>query len=140
MIGILVTGHGNFASGIGSAINMILGTQEEFVTVDFSDGDTKTELEKNINDGFAKLSNCENVIVFCDLISGSPFNTAITYAMKHDNVKVFFGTNLGMLMELTLNRNMGSSFEELINDAVECGKSQVGIFTLEDLNEDEDDF
>lgn len=140
MIGILITGHGRFASGIASAAELILGKQEAFVAVDFPEGDTKTELEKNLQEGFSKLRDCEHIIVFCDLLSGSPFNTAILYAMKNDNIKVFFGTNLGMLMELTLNRYMGSSFEELIAGAVEQGKSQVGIFDPKNIQkEDEDD-
>lgn len=140
MIGILITGHGNFASGIVSAVELILGKQENFIAVDFPDGDTKTELEKNIQDGFSKLSNCEHIVVFCDLLSGSPFNTAIPYAMKNDNVKVIFGTNLAMLIEFTLNRNAGGNADELITEAVECGKSQVGIFTTENLEEDDEEF
>jgi PTS system N-acetylgalactosamine-specific IIA component len=140
MIGILITGHGNFASGIASAIEVILGKQENFVTVDFPDGDTKTELEQKIQDGFSKLSNCEHLVVFCDLLSGSPFNTVVPYAMKNDNIRVFFGTNLAMLMEFTMNRNMGSSFGELIPEVVACGKSQVGIFTVKNIEEEDEDF
>lgn len=140
MIGILITGHGTFASGIAAATEVILGKQENFVTVDFPEGDTKTELERNVQDGLSQLSDCEHIIVFCDLLSGSPFNTVVPYAIKNDKMKVFFGTNLAMLMDLTLKRNLGSGFDELIDGAVECGKSQVGIFTAEGLTEDDEDF
>ena len=114
MIGILVTGHGSFATGIVSALEVILGKQDNLVTVDFPDGDTKTELEKNMQEGFLKLNACEKIAVFCDLLSGSPFNTAIPYGIRNENIKVLFGTNLAMLIEFTLNRNMGGSFDALI--------------------------
>ena len=50
MIGILVTGHGRFATGITSALELVLGKQECFEAVDFPDGDTKTELERNMDE------------------------------------------------------------------------------------------
>ena len=48
MTGIMVLGHGHFASGIASAAELILGKQDDFVWVDFPEGDTKTELEAHI--------------------------------------------------------------------------------------------
>ena len=46
MTGIMVLGHGHFASGIASAAELILGKQDDFVWVDFPEGDTKTDLWK----------------------------------------------------------------------------------------------
>lgn len=55
MIGILVTGHGRFATGITSALELVLGKQEWFEAVDFPDGDTKTELERNMDEALKRL-------------------------------------------------------------------------------------
>ena len=35
MIGLLVTGHANFGSGITSSVNLIAGAQEDYRYVDF---------------------------------------------------------------------------------------------------------
>lgn len=73
----------------------------------------------------------------CDLLSGSPFNTAIMLAMKNPNIHVIYGTNLGMLIETVLKRNNQASIEELIDTAISTGKQQIGIFEVpEDTEED----
>lgn len=137
MIGVIVSGHGNFATGITSALNLILGNQDNYKTVDFPESDTATELENNIKDAIKSLCHCEKIIIFCDLLSGSPFNISIMEAMKTENIKVIYGTNLGMLIESMMKRNMGVEFESLVNEAIEIGKSQIGLFTL--VQDEEDD-
>ena len=115
MIGILVAGHGHFATGIRSAVELILGEQENFVAVDFPEGDTKTELEVNINEALQELSEMEHILIF-------------------------YGTNLGMLVNTAMNRNMGDSWEELISDIIETGQSGVGTFeSPENAKEQEDE-
>lgn len=142
MIGIMVVGHGHFATGIGSAAELILGKQEDFLAVDFPEGDTKTELEKNIKDAIASMKDMEHILVFCDLLSGSPFNTVVPAAMKDARMKVVYGTNLAMLMETLMNRNLGGSWEELLSGIVENGREQIGFFDAgemtEEAEEDED--
>ena len=43
MIGIIVCGHGHFATGLTSSLHLIMGEQENYIAVDFPAGDTKTE-------------------------------------------------------------------------------------------------
>ena len=137
MTGIIVCGHGHFAKGLTSALHLIMGEQEKYIAVDFPSGDTKTELEKNIYRAVAQLSRSENILIMCDLLSGSPFNTAIMLAMKNPNIHVIYGTNLGMLIETVLKRNNQASIEELIDTAISTGKQQIGIFEVpEDTEED----
>ena len=40
LIGIIVTGHGNFASGLASSIEVIAGKQDKFEAIDFPIGGT----------------------------------------------------------------------------------------------------
>lgn len=139
MTGIMAVGHGHFATGIASAAELIIGKQEYFAAVDFPEGDTKTELEAHIREGLKTLEDCEEVLVFCDLLSGSPFNTVIVEALQDPRLTVYYGTNLGMLVETLMNRNLGSSCEELKARVLECGKEQLGVFTPEKSGDDEDD-
>jgi len=138
MIGIIVTGHGNFAKGITTALDVVLGKQEMYINVDFPVGDTATELEENITKAINYLENCENIVVFADLLSGSPFNVSIMKAMQDERIKVVYGVNFGMLIESVMNRNTGMNINELVNKAIEVGKSQVGVFNSNDVkNTDE---
>ncbi|KYC73250.1 PTS sugar transporter subunit IIA [Heyndrickxia coagulans] len=79
------------------------------------------------------------MIVFADLLSGSPFNTAIMKAMKDDRIKVIYGVNLGMLIEAVMNRNMGTSVDEIVQNALANGKNQIGVFKTEAAGNIDDD-
>ncbi len=138
MFGMIVTGHGNFATGITSSLELIIGKQEQYVAVDFPQADTKTELENNIRQAI-ELYKEEHILIFCDLLSGSPFNVSIMEAMNDDRIRVIYGVNLGMLIEAIMERMQGETFENVVSHAIENGKSQIGIFDSSAVD-DEDDF
>lgn len=128
MIGIIVCGHGHFATGLTSSLHLIMGEQENYIAVDFPAGDTKTELEANIEEAVIAYAHMDHILVMCDLLSGSPFNTAIMLAMKQPNIHVVYGVNLGMLIETVLKRNFDATIEELMETAITTGKQQIGMF------------
>ena len=47
MIGLIVTGHGHFATGLTSSIDLIAGPQDNYVAVDF-DGEGTEKLENDL--------------------------------------------------------------------------------------------
>ena len=76
MIGIILTGHGNFASGLISSVDLIAGKQENVIGIDFTQNDNTKTLEEKMT---IAINNFENdIIILCDLAGGSPFKTAVT--------------------------------------------------------------
>lgn len=140
MTGIMIVGHGHFATGIMSAVELIAGRQAQYAAVDFPDGDTKTELVKHIREGLKSLEDCEKILVFCDLLSGSPFHTVAMEAMRDERLSVYYGVNLGMLVETFVNREIGHTWEELKERVLECGKEQLGVFVPGQTEDEEEDF
>ena len=139
MTGIIVIGHGCFGTGLASAAELILGKQENFLAIDFQDGDTKTELESKVQAALGQFEDAEHLLIFCDLLSGSPFNAMTAYTMGQKHSKVVYGTNLGMLVETLMNRNLGADWEELISELILSGKDLVGMFFPKDDTEEEKD-
>lgn len=135
MVGILITGHGHFASGIASSVELIMQSLEGVEVVDFPQGDTATELKENMHNALSKFDG--EIVVFADLLSGSPFNTAVMEALENEKIQVVYGTNLGMLIECIMMRNMGSSAIEIANKACEVGQTQIGKFEKQ-LESDDD--
>lgn len=45
MIAVILVGHGCFGSGLGQAVNQIIGFQENFSFIDFVEGISVPELE-----------------------------------------------------------------------------------------------
>ena len=80
----------------------------------------------------------DGVLVFCDLMGGTPFNQSMIATSKIDNVSVVAGTNLPMLIDIVMSRTETSTVDELVAEAVEVGKEGVCHMAL-DLSEDEDD-
>lgn len=125
MIGLIVTGHGNFASGLTSSLNLIAGPQEHYVAVDFTQ--EVEQLEADLNAAMDQLKDCGGIVVLSDLPGGSPFKTAVLCGAPRGNVEVVAGTNLPMLCEISMTRKFleEMSAEQLADAAVNCGKDQI---------------
>ena len=85
MVGILVTGHANFATGLTSSVNLIAGQPQKYEAVDFIESDGVDGLAAKLSDAMDRLSDCEGILVFADLAGGSPFKTAVEVGMTKSN-------------------------------------------------------
>ena len=72
MIGIIVAGHGNFPTGILSAVSLIAGEPEHVKAVDFVKGMSSQELKQQIEAEMETLETSE-ILVMTDLLGGTPF-------------------------------------------------------------------
>ena len=129
MIGLIVTGHGHFATGLTSSLELIAGKQDNYVAVDF-DGEGTEKITKDLNSAMDSLKGCDGIIVFSDLLGGCPFKTAVTLSQDRKNVKVIAGTNLSMLCEISLSRNMINDIEALVSSTLSVGKDGIQQFEL----------
>ena len=123
MIGLLVTGHANFGSGITSSVNLIAGEQEDYQYVDFLPTYSTEDLTAEMTKALEKLNNCEGIIIFTDLMGGTPFNVAAQ--LGRDNVRIIAGTNLPMLVEIVMSRKFMDDLDGLADSVAETGKEQV---------------
>lgn len=144
MVGFILTGHGQFSNGLASAIDMVAGDQPAFQIVPF-EGSQAASYGEDLRAAITAMrEECEGVLVFVDLLGGTPFNQAMMIAADVDNVEVVTGTNLPMLIELLLTRGAGSSLSELGEQAVSVGQmgvthqSVAAMAAVEDDLSDED--
>ena len=136
-IGIIVAGHGHFASGIGSSLQLIMGMPDNIKLIDFSDGDNIVHLEQNFRQTVTSFGESE-IIVLVDLFSGSPFNVAMRLANENPHIHLFYGVNLGMLMEIASKSQFTSSVEEVTAGIVDTARSQIGAYTPNPVHADEE--
>ncbi|MFV0379493.1 MAG: PTS galactosamine/N-acetylgalactosamine transporter subunit IIA [Anaerorhabdus sp.] len=137
MIGMILTGHGNFASGLNSAITLITGKQENFEVVDFVQEHSVEDLSNNLLKAIDNLKECSDILVFTDLVGGSPFKTAVEVSMKTESkLTVLGGTNLGMLIECAMARGFMDNPDDLVNIALNTGKDQVIKYEFKKREED----
>lgn len=140
MIGIIISGHGTFATGISSAVELLTGHQDFIVPVDFREEHSEEQLKENLKAAFDRLKDCEQVLVLCDILGGSPFKNAVMLSIGDERIKVLYGTNLGMAVELAMRCMMGQITEAdtLADEMIEIGKTQIGKYKYEPVEASED--
>lgn len=139
MVGFVLTGHGRFSNGLKSAIDMVAGEQPAFTIVPF-DGAEAGAYAGNLREAVVAMRNdCDGVIVFVDLLGGTPFNQAMLLTKDIDNVQVVAGTNLPMLIELIMTRNDSSTVDELVEKAIQVGRDGVVHMELGGAAADDDE-
>lgn len=139
MIGLLVTGHANFASGLTSSLELICGEPTHYAYVDFLSDYSVEDLERELNKAIESLSDCDSILICSDLIGGSPFKSSVVLSLEHENMRVVAGVNLGMLVEVNMSRQFIDDVDSLANQAVEVGKTSVLKYVFEVVEEDNEE-
>lgn len=144
MVGCILTGHGEFASGLGSAVEMIAGPQDNLTVVTFREseaGDYVDRIAAAITDSVAKYGN---TVVYCDLMGGTPFNQAMLISQEVPGVEVVTGTNLPMLLECLTSISNETTAPELAALALEAGQEGIanpvlGVGAANDMYDTEEE-
>ena len=139
MIGLLVTGHANFGTGITSSVNLIAGEQEAYQAVDFLPTYSTEDLTREITKALDELKECEGVIIFTDLMGGTPFNVSAQIGQGKDNIRIVAGTNLPMLVEIVMSRKFMDNLDELVDSVLETGKEQVTKYEFKQVVQEASD-
>lgn len=122
MIGIVLTGHGEFAVGLAHALEMIAGPQHSFRVVPFRESDPMEALEANMSAAIKEVrAETDGVVVFSDLLGGSPFKAAMIAAAEVEDVEVVVGTNLPMLIEIAIARQFFDNPLEVVQQSLAAG-------------------
>ena len=124
-MGFILTGYGSFAGRVASAVEMISGPQKEFLPVSFKGeeaGEFPDKLHRAIED---MLKRDHAVVVFCDLLGGTPFNQALICSAMMPGVEVIAGTNLPMLLECLTSRSEDTVIEQVISCAIGAGREGI---------------
>ncbi|WP_181814502.1 PTS sugar transporter subunit IIA [Enterococcus cecorum] len=134
---LVVVAHGHFATGAASALELIVGKQENVAVIDFSEGMSAQTVKEKIA---AELVDQSEVLVLSDLLGGTPFKVS-TELMTAFNGKmnVLSGLNLAMLIEAVFAREM-LAFDDLVDKLVNTAKEGVvnaqALFAVEDQEDD----
>lgn len=124
MIGFILTGHGGFAGGLYSSISMIAGEQQDFAVIEFHDDETASEFPQRLHSAISEFAKrYDEVIVFCDLQGGTPFNQAMMASAALPNVSVVAGVNLPCMVTAAIARPEARNAESLIEESLAAGRA-----------------
>lgn len=133
MLGIVVSGHGEFAGGLEKTVEYVLGRQENMFYVNFNDGMGTKELEDKYAECIEQ-SVGEGILFLTDLAGGTPFSTAVNLSMKNPNIKVIGGCNMPMILSTLELREEARDIKEILENILEFSKSSIVSFQNIDIN------
>lgn len=126
MVGILLVAHGQMASGLMNATELIVGEQEGIAVIELKEMDAIDALEASIDQEVQKLNSGDGVLILVDLFGASPFNASARVAVRYTDVDVISGMNLPMLLETVMNK-ASADLEALIEIATQAGMDGVRV-------------
>ena len=123
MIGLVLVTHGNLALEFISAMQHVVGKQEqvEAVCIGPEDEMRREEILKKAGE----VNSGSGTIVLTDMFGGTPSNLAISI-MDRAPVEIIAGINLPMLIKLASLRK-DKSLKEAVEGAQEAGKKYINI-------------
>lgn len=125
MIGLVLVTHGNLALEFISAMQHVVGKQEQIAAVCIGPEDDmelrRAEILKKVSD----VNTGSGVVVLTDMFGGTPSNLAISI-MSHANVEILAGMNLPMLIKIASLRK-DKSMKDTVEGAQEAGKKYINV-------------
>ncbi|HPX32548.1 MAG TPA: PTS sugar transporter subunit IIA [Erysipelotrichaceae bacterium] len=142
MVSIIVLGHGSFASGIKSALELIMGKQDNLYAIDYNENLDMHKLKDKLVEILNTFDQNQEIIIACDLFHGTPFNISMQLAFENEKIKLIYGINLNVLIEI-MNQIMFIQNNIDIEKVLVKAKEGIGIFRgldeLEEVSEESDD-
>ena len=125
MIGLVLVTHGQLAREFITAMEHVVGPQEQVRGICIGPDDDMEARRDDIAAAIAEVDSGSGVIILTDLFGGTPSNLAISL-MKSERIEVIAGINLPMLIKLASVRD-----EENLSDAVlhaqEAGRKYINV-------------
>ena len=125
MIGLVLVTHGRLAEEFRSAVEHVVGLQENFETVSIGADDDMEQRRRDIVDAVAKVDEGSGVVLLTDMFGGTPSNLAIS-VMESGRVEVIAGMNLPMLIKLSSVRK-GDDIAHAVEMAQAAGRKYINV-------------
>lgn len=124
---LIITGHGNYATGIESTVKLLAGSLKNVSFIDFTGDMNESDLSEKFSE---EIEKDEQIVFICDLLGGTPFKEAVKLSMTSPKeISVTCGCNVGSIMEIGLQLdNFIGSTDQLANKIVSVSKDQTKVF------------
>lgn len=119
MRGYLLISHGAYATALKSSLAMITGELESVFAVGLEPSDGPESFIAKMDAQLANMTAYAEIIVFTDLLGGSPGNAAVTKFITDPRIHIISGMNFPMLLNTVLSEGIP------IDAVVQSGKDGI---------------
>ena len=125
MIGMVLVTHGRLAEELGAALEHVVGSQPNIVSICIGPDDNMEQRRSEIMESSIKADEGDGVVLLTDMFGGTPSNLAISI-MEKANVEIIAGVNLPMLIKLASVRKT-EPLNKAIESAQNSGRKYINI-------------
>jgi len=125
VIGVVVVTHGQLATELVNAAEMIVGDLPRFTAVSIGWHDEVNDAREDIAQAIERVRGDDGVLLLTDMFGGTPSNLAMTFLEK-DRLEVITGVNLPMLIKLAGSRH-SADLLQVARDMREHGRNAIWV-------------
>ena len=125
MIGVVVVTHGQFATELVNAAEMIVGDLPQFTAVSIGWHDDVDDARDEIKQAIARVQGPSGVLMLTDMFGGTPSNLGLTF-LEANRVEVITGVNLPMLIKLA-GLQSSSDLLGVAREMREAGRNAIWV-------------
>jgi PTS system mannose-specific IIA component len=125
MIGLVLVAHGRLAEEFRSAVEHIVGPQQQMATLSMGADEDVDAMRAALLKAARSVDSGKGVVILTDMFGGTPSNLAIS-VMNEGPIEVIAGMNLPMLVKLAKLRGE-KSLPDLVDCAQEAGRKYIRV-------------
>ncbi|MBQ6630909.1 MAG: PTS mannose transporter subunit IID [Romboutsia sp.] len=137
---ILIVGHGEYATGMKSAIKLLTGVNNNIDAINLNEELTHNDYTIMVQE---YVANNKDLVIFADMTGGAPFQIASREVLLNEsseNQFVIGGVSVGCILEVVMNTlvlNAEDQLKNIINTAVNNIQEMTSIVSRKDLVSEE---
>ena len=124
MIGLMIITHGNLALELRSAMEHMIGNQNDIEIFSITPEDDIDIQKNNIEKKLKELNQGKGVIILTDVFGGTPSNLALNF-LEPGVVEIMSGVNLPMLIKICQFRD--KDILEVIQEGKNAAQKYISI-------------
>lgn len=117
MKGIVLTSHGPLAAAMKESLALFVGEAEQLEAICLAPGQALPDFLEALQMAIHRVDTGEGVIVFCDLLFGTPCNASASLLQNESlaaKLEVITGMNLPMVLEVLSARPEGMQKADML--------------------------
>src|SRR5262245_26540066 len=126
VIGVVVVTHGQLATELVNAAEMIVGELPRFAAVSIGWHDDVDAAREEIARAITRVEGPHGVLLVTDMFGGTPSNLALTF-LAAGKVEVLTGVNLPMLIKLASLRSSSADLLSVAREMREHGRHAIWV-------------
>ena len=124
MIGLMIITHGNLALELRSAMEHMIGDQNDIEIFSITPEDDIDIQKNNIEKKLKELNQGKGVIILTDVFGGTPSNLALNF-LEPGVIEIMSGVNLPMLIKICQLRD--KNILEVIQEGKNAAQKYISI-------------